>query len=107
MGATALWTAARMRLPLLVIVANNRRYGNDEAHQERMAQMRSRPVNNKWIGQRIDDPPPDLVGLAKAQGLDGNGPIETLASLSGALESGLAAVEAGGSYVLDILTLSD
>ena len=107
MGATALWTAARMRLPLLVIVANNRRYGNDEVHQEHMAKMRNRPVANKWIGQRIDDPPPDLVGLAKAQGLDGEGPIETLDSLSGALETGLAAVESGAGYVLDILTLPD
>ena len=107
MGATALWTAARMRLPLLVIVANNRRYGNDEVHQERMAKMRNRPMANKWIGQRIDDPPPDLVGLAKAQGLDGAGPIETLDALSAALESGLAAVEAGRAYVLDILTLPD
>ena len=37
MGATALWTAARYRLPLLVVVANNRSFLNDEIHQERVA----------------------------------------------------------------------
>ena len=53
MGATALWTAAHYRIPLLIVVANNRSFYNDEVHQERVARMRNRPVENKWIGQRI------------------------------------------------------
>jgi acetolactate synthase-1/2/3 large subunit len=52
MGVTALWTAAHYRIPLLVVVANNRSFFNDEAHQERIARMRGRPVENRWIGQR-------------------------------------------------------
>jgi hypothetical protein len=56
MGATAIWTAAHYRIPLLVIVANNQSFFNDEVHQERVARMRGRPVENKWIGQRIADP---------------------------------------------------
>ena len=35
---------------------NNRSFFNDEVHQERVAKTRGRPVENKWIGQRIDDP---------------------------------------------------
>ena len=48
-------------------VANNRSFFNDEMHQERMAVLRGRPVENRWIGQRIDDPGIDLAGLARAQ----------------------------------------
>ena len=68
MGATALWTAAHYRIPLMFVVANNRSFYNDEVHQERMARMRGRRVENKWIGQRISDPDIDLAELARAQG---------------------------------------
>ena len=37
MGVTALWTAAHYRIPLLIVVANNRSFFNDEVHQERVA----------------------------------------------------------------------
>src|SRR6185369_4328985 len=53
MGVTALWTAAHYRVPCLLLIANNRSFYNDEMHQERVARERSRPVENKWIGQRI------------------------------------------------------
>ena len=69
MGATALWSAARYRLPLLVVVANNRTYLNDEIHQERVARARARPVENRWVGQRIARPRPRPRGaraLARA-----------------------------------------
>src|SRR5919199_6459340 len=52
MGATALWTAARYRLPLLVVVANNRSYGNDEIHQERVARHRGRGGGGRGGGAR-------------------------------------------------------
>ena len=50
MGVNALWTASRMRLPLIIVVANNRSYFNDELHQERVAIARDRPPENRWIG---------------------------------------------------------
>lgn len=68
MGSSALWTAARYRLPLLVIVANNGSYFNDEVHQERVAKHRGREVDNKWIGMRLEDPQPDLQKIAKGLG---------------------------------------
>ena len=75
MGVTALWTAAHYRIPLLLVVANNRSFYNDEVHQERVARMRNRPVENKWIGQRMTDPEIDLAALARAQGALGFGPV--------------------------------
>src|SRR5262249_24126282 len=40
MGATALWTAVLYRIPLLLVIANNRSFHNDEVHQERVARTR-------------------------------------------------------------------
>src|SRR6476661_6176422 len=93
MGVTALWTAAHYRIPLLIVVANNRSFYNDEVHQERVARMRNRPIENKWIGQRISDPDIDLAALARAQGALGFGPIEDASQLAGTFEKAIAAVE--------------
>jgi thiamine pyrophosphate-dependent acetolactate synthase large subunit-like protein len=102
MGATALWTAANARLPLLTIVVNNRSFFNDELHQERVARERGRPVDNRWIGQRIDDPAPDLAQMARAQGLIGHGPVKTAAVLRSVLQEAIAAVQQGEGVVLDV-----
>jgi len=101
MACNAFWTAAHMEIPLLVVVANNRSYYNDVAHQERMALLRGRPVENKFIGQEIDNPPLDIVAIARAQGLDGEGPVETSGDFAAALERGEAAVRAGRAYLID------
>jgi benzoylformate decarboxylase len=101
MACTAFWTAAHMSIPLLVVVANNRSYYNDVAHQERMAILRGRPVENKFIGQDMDNPPLDIVAIARAQGLDGEGPIETSGELAAALKRGEAAVQAGRTFLID------
>ena len=76
MGVTALWTATHYKLPCLILVANNRSFYNDELHQERVARERGRPVENKWIGQRIDEPDIDLAAMARAQGAVGIGPVK-------------------------------
>jgi thiamine pyrophosphate-dependent acetolactate synthase large subunit-like protein len=102
MGATALWSAARYRLPLLIVVANNRTYLNDEAHQERVAIARGRPVENRWVGQRIADPDPDLAALARSLGLSGFGPVSARAELAGTLAQAIAAVEAGAAVLADV-----
>jgi thiamine pyrophosphate-dependent acetolactate synthase large subunit-like protein len=102
MGATALWTAAHYRIPLLIVVANNRSFYNDEVHQERVARMRNRPVENKWIGQRISDPDIDLAALARAQGATAFGPIEEVGKLKSTFAQALAAVERGEVAVVDV-----
>ena len=102
MGATALWTAVHYRIPLLVVVSNNNSFFNDELHQDRMARQRGRPVANRWIGQRIADPEPDLGMLAKAQGGEGFGPIRRPDELPRALRAAIDCVEAGGVAVVDV-----
>ena len=102
MGTSALWTAASECIPLLIIVANNRSYYNDVVHQERMAKQRGRPVENKWIGQRLDDPAPDIAGLARSLGAEAAGPIADMENLRAALAHALVRVKAGAVYVLDV-----
>ena len=101
MGCNAFWTAAHMGIPLLVVVANNQVYYNDVAHQERMAVVRGRPVENKFVGQEMVKPAIDIVALAKAQGLDGEGPVMNSVDFAAALKRGEKIVRAGGIYVID------
>ena len=102
MGVTALWTAAHYRIPLLLVVTNNQSFFNDEVHQEKVARMRARPVENKWIGMRMTDPEIDLAGLARAQGAAGFGPVRDMAELSAVFADAIAVVEAGGVAVVDV-----
>ncbi|MGE0565196.1 MAG: thiamine pyrophosphate-dependent enzyme, partial [Pseudolabrys sp.] len=102
MGVTALWTAAHYRLPLLIVVANNRSFFNDELHQERVARMRSRPVENRWIGQRISEPDIDLAAMARAQGAQAFGPVKSIADLGPTFAKAIAAVESGQVAVVDV-----
>ncbi|TMH86338.1 MAG: thiamine pyrophosphate-binding protein [Betaproteobacteria bacterium] len=102
MGVTALWTAAHYRIPCLFIVANNRSFYNDELHQERVARERGRPLENKWIGQRIDEPGIDLASMAGAQGAFGIGPVTDLAELKPSLERAIELVRGGNVCVVDV-----
>ncbi|HEY2137976.1 MAG TPA: thiamine pyrophosphate-dependent enzyme, partial [Xanthobacteraceae bacterium] len=101
MGASALWTAVRHRIPLLILINNNRSYFNDELHQETVAKRRGRNPKNRWIGQRLADPEPDLAKLAQAQGALGIGPVRSAKDVANAVERGVAALKQGGVAVID------
>jgi len=101
MAVNAFWTAAHYRIPMLAVICNNRSFYNDEVHQERVAKQRNRPVENKWIGQRIGDPDIDIAAMARAQGLSGIGPVHTAGELVAALREAVALVQAGASVLID------
>jgi thiamine pyrophosphate-dependent acetolactate synthase large subunit-like protein len=102
MGITALWTAVRNDIPLLIVVANNRSFFNDELHQERVARQRGRPIENRWIGQVIRGPDIDLAMMARGQGCTGIGPVEDPKQLVAAIGEAVAAVRAGKVCVVDV-----
>lgn len=102
MGCTALWTAAHYKIPLLFVVANNRSYFNDELHQERVARARNRPVENRWVGQRISEPDIDIASIARAQGAQGFGPVTEIGELKATFVKAIAAVDAGDVAVVDV-----
>jgi thiamine pyrophosphate-dependent acetolactate synthase large subunit-like protein len=84
-GPSALWTASHHRIPLLTVVCNNRSYGNDEDHQERVAKDRGRPVENKGVGIHLSDPAVDFAALARSFGVHAEGPVERPDQLGKAL----------------------
>jgi thiamine pyrophosphate-dependent acetolactate synthase large subunit-like protein len=102
MGLTAIWTAASRRVPLLIVVANNQSFFNDELHQERVARQRGRPIENRSVGLRMSDPPFNLALLAEGQGATGFGPVTTEAELDHALAEASNQVLAGGTCVIDV-----
>ena len=102
---SGLYTAAHHRLPLLTVMFNNRSYGNDEAHQETVAKARGRPVENKVVGIRIDDPAPDFARIAQGFGVHAEGPIDTAAAVGPALRRALRVVKDDGRPALvDVIT---
>jgi thiamine pyrophosphate-dependent acetolactate synthase large subunit-like protein len=102
MGVSAIWTAARYRIPLLILVSNNRSFFNDEIHQEKVAIQRDRPVENKWIGQHIGEPDIDIAGIARAQGATGMGPVQRAGDLEAILLEAIEKVKAGQTCVVDV-----
>ena len=109
MTSSAFWTASRYRLPLLVIVANNASFFNDEVHQERVARERARPLENKWIGIRLDDPLPDVTQNAASFGLStpAGGQVEERSKLAGMLEKAVGEAKAGKAVVVDVQVLPE
>jgi acetolactate synthase-1/2/3 large subunit len=61
---SGLWTLSHLKLPLLIIMTNNRSYYNDEEHAENIAFRRGRPVENKKIGFSLASPPVDFAKIA-------------------------------------------
>jgi thiamine pyrophosphate-dependent acetolactate synthase large subunit-like protein len=102
MANSALWTAAHHRLPMLVVVANNQSYFNDEEHQERMARVRNRPVENRWVGQRMADPPVNFAALATSLGVEGFGPVSDPSQLGAVYAQAVAAVNEGRPALVDV-----
>jgi thiamine pyrophosphate-dependent acetolactate synthase large subunit-like protein len=105
MGASALWTAANLGLPLLVVVCANGVYGNDVVHQERVARARGRDVGNRWVGQMLNRPELGIAQIALGLGAVAAERIDEAApGLEAAVARlGAAAQSAGGVAVLEVM----
>lgn len=100
---SALWTAARERLPLLIVMHNNRTYRNSEVHGAEIARRRGRPIGNRNVATRIEDPAIDFAAVARGLGVPAFGPIHHPNGLAGALDAAIATVEAGGPCLVDVV----
>jgi acetolactate synthase I/II/III large subunit len=100
---SALWTAVHHQIPLLTIVCSNRSYFNDEEHQERIALVRNRPVENKTIGIRIEDPNVDFGAMARTYGCWGAGPITEPKDLIKTLREAVKVVKGGKPALVDVV----
>jgi acetolactate synthase-1/2/3 large subunit len=97
------WTASHYSIPLLIVIFSNRSYYNDEEHQERMAQLRGRPVENKIYGIRIEEPEVDFATTARSFGIWSTGPVTAPGELSKVLREALKVVKNGKPAVVDVV----
>ena len=100
---SGLWTAVHHKIPLLIIVCSNRSYYNDEEHQERVAEVRGRPVENKTIGIRIQEPEVDFGAMARTYGCWGAGPITEPKDLIKTLREAVKVVKEGKPALVDVV----
>jgi benzoylformate decarboxylase/acetolactate synthase-1/2/3 large subunit len=90
--ASALWTAAHHRIPVLMVMVNNRMYAQERMHQSTVSRMRGRATDRSWAGVAIDDPTVDFALLARAQGVEAWGPVATEEELGRALRQAVKVV---------------
>ena len=96
-----LWTAAYHKIPLLMVMHNNRGYHQEVMHLQRMASVHNRRPDQAWIGNVLDKPPINYAKLAEAQGVWSEGPIEDPAKLNAAIKRALAVVKGGAPALVD------
>jgi acetolactate synthase I/II/III large subunit len=99
-----LWTAAHHRIPLLNVMHNNRGYHQEVMHVQRMADRRSRVLNDGPIGTQIMGPDIDYAKLAQSMGWWASGPITDPKELAPALKRAVEVVKAGEPALVDVVT---
>jgi thiamine pyrophosphate-dependent acetolactate synthase large subunit-like protein len=99
-----LWTAAHHRIPLLIVMNNNRAYHQEVMHLQRMANRHQRGITNAGIGTTIEDPNIDYATVARGLGVHGEGPISDPKDLAPALKRAIERVEHGEVALVDVVT---
>jgi thiamine pyrophosphate-dependent acetolactate synthase large subunit-like protein len=104
-ATSALWTLAHERLPLLMVMHNNRSYFNSEEHARRMAEQRGRPLARSGIGVYLTEPAVDFASVARGFGIWAEGPLEDPTELGPALRRALRVIqEERRPALLDVVT---
>ena len=103
--AGSLWIAAYHKMPMLVVMYNNRAYYNDWEHQIAIAKDRGRDEEMAYLGMELAHPAPDFGLLAKAMGWHGEGPIEDPNKLGPAIKRAIKHIkETGMPALVDAVT---
>ena len=98
-----LWTAVHHKIPLLLVVHNNRAYHAEVMIVQRMCGNRGRGMANASIGSVLNDPPISYSQMAKAYGMYAEGPIDNPRDLAAAYQRALAKVRAGEPALIDVI----
>ncbi len=99
-----LWTAAHHKIPLLMVVHNNRAYHQEVMHLQKMAALHNRRMDSAAIGTTIENPNIDFAKLAQSMGVWAEGPISDPAAIGPALARALAVVKRGEPAVVDVVS---
>ncbi len=99
-----LWTAAHHKIPILMLMHNNRAYHQELMHLQKMAGLHNRRMDTAGIGTTIENPEVDFAGLARALGVWSEGPIADPAAVGPALSRALAVVKRGEPALIDVVS---
>lgn len=91
--ASALWTAAHHKIPMLVAMHNNKGYWNDWEHQINISKVRGRTTETAHIGVELNHPAVDFAKLAQSMGCWGEGPLEDPDQIGESLRRALSFVK--------------
>jgi acetolactate synthase-1/2/3 large subunit len=93
MTSSALWTAAKHKIPMLIVMHNNQSFYNSEEHGIEIAKFRKRPVENAGIGTHVSEPLVDYATVARGFGVHAEGLIEKPSEVRPAIERALKFVK--------------
>jgi thiamine pyrophosphate-dependent acetolactate synthase large subunit-like protein len=96
-----LWTAAHHKIPLLMVMYNNRGYVQEVMHLQRMSSLHQRDPKTAKIGTMIYDPEVDFAKIAQGFGVWAEGPISDPNALGPALQRALKVVKSGAPALVD------
>jgi thiamine pyrophosphate-dependent acetolactate synthase large subunit-like protein len=103
-GPGVLWTAVHHRIPVLLVVHNNRAYHAQLMIFQRTAGARGRGAGRAHVGNVITDPDISYAALARSYGMYSEGPVEHPRDLAGAYQRALARVRAGEPALVDVVS---
>ncbi len=99
-----LWTAAHSKIPMLMVLHNNRAYHQEVMHIQRMANRHQRGIDRAGIGTTMVDPPIDFAKVAQGLGWYAEGPITDPKDLGPAIRRAVDVVKRGQPALLDTIT---
>jgi thiamine pyrophosphate-dependent acetolactate synthase large subunit-like protein len=102
-GPAALWTAAHHKIPLLIVMNNNRAYHEEVMHVQRMSSRRNRGPDSVNVGLMLDNPAIDFAKLAQGLGVNAQGPISNPADLGPAIKRAIDVVKRGEPALVDVI----
>jgi acetolactate synthase I/II/III large subunit len=104
MGPGAMWTAAHHRIPLLMIIHNNRAWYQETMSVQILASRRDRHPERGRIGTEIVDPNIDYSKLAAGFGVYAPPQVTQASDLAPAIARALKVVRSGHPALLDVVT---
>lgn len=104
---SALWIASHYKIPMLIVMHNNRAYLDIWDHQITIAKQRGNSIERANIGAEIDKPAVDFAKIAKSFGWYAEGPIEDGSNVQDALKRAIRVIKKEGRPALiDTVTIN-
>jgi acetolactate synthase I/II/III large subunit len=100
---SALWTAAKHKIPIMMVMHNNRYYFQEVMHLQVMAERHMRDPKTANVGTEIANPNIDFAKMAESFGVQGF-TVTDPAKLGGVLQQAAAIAKRGEPVLVDVVS---